>query len=678
MSFAAAVLAVAALLGRGVLSRAIARPRVAALALALAAAALSVAWVVVYLRGGPRIIDATAYYLSGRAISEGMSSWPVSEPPAATMGRFLVRDTAADGANVAVIFPPGFPIVLALGFLAGAPMAVGPALAVLVTLATYDLTRTAARVAGIDDGALLALGAAALSVVCGAMRYHTADTMSHGLAAVCVAAALGAALRLREASSWRWAVVLGAVVGLAIATRPVSGLALAGLSLFAWGRGVRVSAALAALVGAAPGLALLVWHQRAATGELFASSQALYYAAADGPAGCFRYGLGAEIGCRFEHGDFVDANLARGYGLVEALGTTGRRLKMHGVDALNAEPLAIAIGLPALALALRRPALRALGMALPVFVLAYAPFYFDGNYPGGGARFFADVLPVEHAVIALAIPAIAGFVRARWAAMTGLDTVRATLGLVALSLVGFSLRAQADHASLRDREGGRPMFRPAEVKPDAGGVLVFVNTDHGFLLGFDPQARADHGEIEVARLRGDANDTWLWEARGKPPSVRHRFDVRTGFVVVDAFVPTERRRLAAESFWPALRQARGYAVPAWGAGACGDARVLRLVPDAAGTVEVDLAVPSAVGERSLRATFATDAGATIRIALSSAGGERTEATLSAAAPCSTTEAIVAPTGVDRLRVTAEPSVDLVAITVDAGASAQGAKGGENH
>jgi len=29
-------------------------------------------------------------------------------------------------------------------------------------------------------------------------------------------------------------------------------------------------------------------------------------------------------------------------------------------------------------------------------MLAYVPFYFDGSYPGGGARLFADVLPLEH------------------------------------------------------------------------------------------------------------------------------------------------------------------------------------------------------------------------------------------------------------------------------------------
>ena len=41
---------------------------------ALAAAALSAAYISVYLRGGPRIIDATSYFLEGRALAKGLLS----------------------------------------------------------------------------------------------------------------------------------------------------------------------------------------------------------------------------------------------------------------------------------------------------------------------------------------------------------------------------------------------------------------------------------------------------------------------------------------------------------------------------------------------------------------------------------------------------------------------------
>ena len=58
---------------------------------ALASASLSAAYVVAYLRGGPRIIDATSYYLEARAVAQGLFAWPVEPPEAAVLGRFLVR-----------------------------------------------------------------------------------------------------------------------------------------------------------------------------------------------------------------------------------------------------------------------------------------------------------------------------------------------------------------------------------------------------------------------------------------------------------------------------------------------------------------------------------------------------------------------------------------------------------
>ena len=105
------------------------------------------------------------------------------DPSTATTGRFLVRDTFAGGGHIGGIFPPGYPAVLALGFVLGSPMTVGPILAALLTIATTWLADEAipadarAREATIRVATLLAL-------VSSALRYHTADTMSHGLSAL--------------------------------------------------------------------------------------------------------------------------------------------------------------------------------------------------------------------------------------------------------------------------------------------------------------------------------------------------------------------------------------------------------------------------------------------------------------------------------------------------------------
>jgi hypothetical protein len=69
------------------------------------AAGLSWLYVVVYLRGGPRIVDATTYFLQARALAEGKVAFPVPVPSGAFRGRFLLADPL--GHTLSAIFPPG-------------------------------------------------------------------------------------------------------------------------------------------------------------------------------------------------------------------------------------------------------------------------------------------------------------------------------------------------------------------------------------------------------------------------------------------------------------------------------------------------------------------------------------------------------------------------------------------
>src|SRR5205085_10247709 len=103
---------------------------------------LSLFWIATYLRGGPRIIDATSYFLQGRALSSGDLAWhlPADLPSASFRGRFLIHH---DG-EVGGILPPGYPLLLAIGFSFGAPMIVGPILAAAIVIATYFLARAIA------------------------------------------------------------------------------------------------------------------------------------------------------------------------------------------------------------------------------------------------------------------------------------------------------------------------------------------------------------------------------------------------------------------------------------------------------------------------------------------------------------------------------------------------------
>jgi hypothetical protein len=613
---------------------------------ALTAALLSAAYVAVYLRGGPRIIDATSYWLEARALAEGHLAWPLEEPVASVLGRFLVRSDAATAGSaattrLAVIFPPGYPAVLALGFLAGTPLATGPLLAAALTLATWDLAARVAASGSPHDGrspglALVPALAALFSTLCAALRYHTADTMSHGLAALCFTVALSFALRALDRSAsaaaggdrlappLRAAVVSGLAAGWLTATRPPSGLALAATLLLLLLRRApavahgpvtpraRLRIAAATALGALPGIALLAAHQRAATGS-WASSQAVYYAVSDGPPGCFRYGFGAGVGCLGEHGDFVRHNLASGYGFLAAAGTTLRRLKLHLLDPLNAEPLT-ALVLAGAALALRRPRARMLALAPLLQIAAYAPFYFDGNYPGGGARFFADVLPLEHILAALAVAAVID--RAPRAGALGWFAVAASL-----PLAGFALRAGFDHALLRDLEGGVPMFDPAAL--ERAGVrrgLVFIDTDHGFNLGYDPGSTA----VQIARHRGDALDRMAWEARGRPPAFLYHFAIPAGGGAPSVSAPSitplsfgaqeprpGERVIEGESLWPPLAQRDAWALPQHAGGTCASgSRVLAVHAVAAsGDAVVRLGLPAPwLGGAELSPRMATTGG----------------------------------------------------------------------
>lgn len=589
-----------------------ARRRLAVIAAALAAAALSALHVALVLRGGPRIVDATTYLLEARAMAHGLLAWEPAEPGSSVAGRFLVHDALGGGSRVAGIFPPGWPAVLALFVLAGAPMASGPVLAFLVTLATAWLGHELVRIVratrppdgggasldarGLDDRALdlVPAGAAAVSAVCACLRYHTADTMSHGLAAVLLTVALAGALRARHDRRLVLRVAVGLALGWLIATRPFSGLAALIVVLVVTPRRLRDLAPIG--LGLVPGIALLLVHQRAATGAWLASSQSLYYALSDGPIGCFRYGFGAGIGCEHEHGAFVAANLPDGYGAYAATATTLRRLKAHLVDPLNAEPLLALVVLGGIALR-RAPAARVVVAAPVALLLAHVPFYFDGNYPGGGARFLADALPVEHVLAvlgALALAARSPRLRPRPGAVAA--------GLVALSVIGFAARARADHRLLRDREGGRPMFEAAEIratKIERG--LVFVDTDHGFALGHDPAVRAADG-VEVLRRRGDALDRLAWEERGRPPTFLYGLstlaDGALAEVTVTPWEPPPSSRIEGESLWPVLGARGASAWPRWVHGPCASAGRRLGVGLAADEGAVEVALPDRLPERA--------------------------------------------------------------------------------
>jgi hypothetical protein len=544
-----------------------------------AALALSFAYIELYLRGGPRIIDATSYYLEARSIAAGSFQFAVPDPAGSYRGRFLLE--GPDG-RLGVIFPPGYPLVLALGFVLGRPMWVGPVVGALLVIATFALGRAVTRR---NDVALLAAG---LSATCAALRYHTADTMSHGFAALLFTTTLAAAALPTTLAR----LGAGACLGWLIATRPVSAAVALGLVLLLQ-RPRTLRAVTALLLPALPGVGVLFWHQHALTGDWFASTQLAYYARADGPPDCFRYGFGDGIGCRFEHGEYVREHLPDGYGVSAALRNFAMRLAWFSMDATNTVPLTLLAGFSALRLKSRE--LGVLGASVLLQALAYAPFYFDGSYPGAGARFLSEVIPCAQVLVARAA------LELRFGAF-----------VIPASLAGFLLHARSGHEELREREGGRPMFeREVAAKAGATRGLLLMDTDHGFNLAFDPGVEDPRTGLMVARYRSGAHDVELHERLGRPPSFLYRYSLRGEHLPrVERFRPAASARWEAEAEWPARTAGKGaypLHVPCASSG-----RALRLF--AGGEVTVPLANSAASAPQLLVGWAATTAsGAKLRV-----------------------------------------------------------------
>lgn len=599
-----------------------------------AALATLLSWLYIthFLHGGPRIIDATSYFLEGRALAEGHLAFPVGDPSAAFRGRF----TLLGPHGLAVIFPPGYPLWLAAGFRLGSPLAMGPVLAALLVVATY---LAAKELFQREDAARTA---ALLSALCATLRYHTADTMAHGLSALLLVSTLTLAARpnlVRVA-------VAGLAAGWLVATRPMTGMVavLLGTALVvARSRPrERVLFALTLLGWLTPGLVLLGLHQKAATGSFFRSTQLAYYALADGPPGCFRWGFGAGVGCRFEHGDFVKRHLVDGFGLLAALRTTLERTVWHLFDIANLAPAALLVPWVAWRERAHRGVRWASVAVLGVFAV-YVPFYYPGSYPGGGARFFADALPLEHALLGFA-----------------LVVLRLERFAPAALFFGFALSTVHSHVALAAREGGRPMFERREVAHVATG-LVFTSTDHGYDLGHDPALRDPRRGLVVARGYGDAHDRLLWERLGRPPTtLTYDYSTETGRVRIRPYLPpADPYRWEAEVEWPPLAVSAGWAHPDFRP--CLSAgRGMHLRPAPAAAVELELGVPSA-GEYAMTVGWLADPGA--HLALTVAG--RTFELSHGRAACEKTPlgtVLLAPANRLALRTRDDAIIDYVELT----------------
>ncbi|MDP9000294.1 MAG: hypothetical protein M3O46_09305, partial [Myxococcota bacterium] len=380
----------------------------------LAAAFTSLGYIAFYLRGGPRTAEASAYWLQGRALSHGVLAWSIPDPIASFRAPGL-GFTAPD--RLSGMVGPGYPALLALAFLVGAPMLVGPVLAAAIVVATWLLSHevvadadgvaSAHRAVRAETVARLAVG---FSIVSTALRYHTANVLPYGAAAAAVTLSLACAFRARRTEHVRLFGASGLAIGFLITSQPASAIAVgvivAALAVGASQRDVRGGVAAKAkrvgaiafgwvLAGSAPGVLLLLVANHAVTG------QALVFPIAPKAVA--------------DSTSWVSASLAL---------STMQIARAHLMDIANLEPLALLALLPLGAAGRRRRA-----AALTALVVAGhigAQMLRPGGAPSGASAFVA-VVPLEHVLMAVGVARL--FPRA---------LTSGAVGALALALAGFA------------------------------------------------------------------------------------------------------------------------------------------------------------------------------------------------------------------------------------------------
>ena len=198
-------------------------PWVAAAGVTLVAAFLNV---VVYERH-PHLQDEVAYYMHGRFLAEGALDKPA--PP--VEGGFAMYLMDSRNGRWFPATPPGWPALLALGFLAGVPWLLNPILGGLnILLASWLLEALYDRGTARAGTVLMSISPWHLFL---AMSF-----MNHIALLTAALAATAAVVQARRSGRARWAVAAGVAVGLAAMNRPLDGLVLGALlGLWAIGLG---------------------------------------------------------------------------------------------------------------------------------------------------------------------------------------------------------------------------------------------------------------------------------------------------------------------------------------------------------------------------------------------------------------------------------------------------------
>jgi hypothetical protein len=164
----------------------------------------------------PHIPDSVMYLFQAKYFSAGQLYLPAP----ADMSAFWVEQTVHHADKFYGIFPPGWPLVLAVGVRLGAPWLVNPVLGGITVLLAFALVQ---RLYNRRTALVVIL----LLAVSPWFLFMSASYMAHPVSLIFAIGSVLAADNLRRAPAARWGLLAGACLGCLALVRPMEGLIMA-------------------------------------------------------------------------------------------------------------------------------------------------------------------------------------------------------------------------------------------------------------------------------------------------------------------------------------------------------------------------------------------------------------------------------------------------------------------
>lgn len=259
------------------------------------------AWTV--LERVPHIRDEACYVFQAKYFAEGRLWAPPPPEPAA----FPIPFTLLENDRWYAATTPGWPALLAVGYLFGVPWLVNPLLGGVAVLLAHTLLRRLYD-RDVADGSALLMAASPW------LLWMSASLMTHPATLVFTLLALFGAQQAREHGSVPGGALAGLSCGALLHIRPLESVivaAVAGVWWLAGGKKLRMTALMAALVAGGSMTGLFAAYNKALTGDALQTPINRYLDQAFYP-GVNRLGFGPDIG-------YDSANRGMNWGGLDAL-----------------------------------------------------------------------------------------------------------------------------------------------------------------------------------------------------------------------------------------------------------------------------------------------------------------------------------------------------------------------